>query len=90
VHARVTCSPIMAPKRRRRYYSHDLLWIDGEIAHIRFAIEWELAVDDSVPALAISYWRQRLLDLLRGRCLLAHQRDAIFALIRRIEPYDDI
>lgn len=79
----------MAPKRRRKFLSHELRSIDGEIAHIRFAIERELSEGDSAPVLAIAYWRQRLLDLLGGRSLIAHQRDAIFGLLKRMEQYDD-
>jgi hypothetical protein len=80
----------MAPQRRRKFLSHELRSIDGEIRHIRFAIKWELREEQSAPVLAIAYWRQRLLDLLRGRSLLAHQREAIFGLLKRIEEYDDI
>ncbi|SAL52804.1 hypothetical protein AWB72_05642 [Caballeronia concitans] len=84
------CALITAPKRRRKFLSHELRSIDGEIAHIRFAIEWELSEEQAAPVLTIAYWRQRLLDLLTGRSLLAHQREAIFGLLKRIEQYDDI
>lgn len=84
------CSPVMAPKRRRKFLSNELRSIDGEIAHIRFAIEREFSEDYSEPVLAIAYWRQRLLDLLGGRSLLPHQRESIFGLLKRIEKYDDI
>lgn len=83
-------APLMAPKRRRKFLSNELRSIDGEIAHIRFAIERELVEDNSAPVLAIAYWRQRLLDLLGGRSLLPHQRETIFGLLKRIEQYDDI
>lgn len=84
------CVPVMSPTRRRKFLSHELRSIDGEIEHIRLAIERELSEEQTAPVLTIAYWRQRLLNLLTGRSLLAHQRDTIFGLLKRIEQYDDI